>query len=43
MVLQSDGRDIGFQFPHGAMTMYCCGKHRAGRLLDGREWKELPK
>lgn len=28
---------------HGTNLVYRVGKHRAGRLLDGREWKEFPR
>jgi protein gp37 len=31
----------GQTYQHG-MTFYKVGKHRAGRLLDGREWNEYP-
>ncbi len=27
----------------GYQWMYCVGKKRAGRLLDGREWNEIPE
>lgn len=32
-----------FAFPKGAMTCFNVGKHVAGRLLDGREWNEMPE
>lgn len=48
-VVQPDGVDRGT--PWGgwgkdqptAVTMERAGKHRSGRLLDGREWNEFPK
>lgn len=40
-VLQLDGT-IKFDFPAGAMSVYCVGKPAAGRLLDGREWNQIP-
>lgn len=41
-VLQLDGRQEVI-FPPGAMTCYKVGKKKAGRLLDGREWNEMPE
>ena len=29
------------EWPDGSVSV-CVGKHRAGRLLDGREWNEMP-
>jgi protein gp37 len=31
------------QLPGGWATVFKVGKHRAGRLLDGREWNEWPR
>lgn len=41
-VLQLDGTQE-FAFPHGSMTCFNVGKHKSGRLLDGREWNETPQ
>lgn len=35
-------RRPAFEQGSGAMTMFSVGKKRAGRLLDGREWNEVP-
>lgn len=43
MVLQIDGTDQGLYFPKGAMTCFKVGKSVSGRLLDGREWNEMPE
>lgn len=40
-VLQADGR-IENAWPLGAMLVFQIGKESAGRLLDGREWNEVP-
>jgi protein gp37 len=39
------GLERGFQSidGHGGMTFFRVGKKAAGRLLDGREWNEMPK
>jgi protein gp37 len=41
-VLQLNGDDIGLSFPPGAMTCFKVGKNVSGRILDGREWNEMP-
>lgn len=35
-------REIPRPKPGKMGCMFHCGKHRAGRLLDGREWNEVP-
>jgi hypothetical protein len=32
----------GSKFPGTNNDLVCVGKHRAGTMLDGREWKEFP-
>ena len=41
-VLQLDGSQE-FAFPSGSMTCLKVGKKKAGRLLDGRTWDEMPE
>lgn len=38
-----DGSDLANADDGGDVWMRRVGKKRAGRLLDGREWSELPK
>jgi protein gp37 len=42
-VMQIDGTFPEFRFPEGAMMMYNIGAKKAGSLLDGKEWKQLPE
>jgi protein gp37 len=41
-VLQLDGTQE-FDFPAGSMTCFKVGKEISGRILDGREWNEIPE
>jgi protein gp37 len=47
-ILQSDGTRVtigasmAFRQGAGSMTMFRVGKARAGRLLDGQEWSQMP-